>query len=492
MLTMLLLLCVLVWIPLLLHQIVYQSFLVLLVWLFIAPVATNVIRNPRADWSNLFQTPAGAEARVQYTKLYGSRKATTIQTDDAVGMQTLFEPTRTLLIIFLLVFLTDVLLRKRQLGPFDRTEIWMGIYFSILLMSVVLKSDSFQYAMRITLDAFMVPFLTYFLVRRLVTNETQLRQFNQVMGYVAVYLIVIGFIERRAHQDTFYRLGGPFKEEAILSIVLAVSFLIVWLDFFCSKAFPGEKQAIPRGVRWFVVCLAPVIILLTWERGNWAGFLMSIWGFLLLGRRLIGISQKLLTIGLVLLLVPIIAVGVTAFMESIPSGRVDNIQNVHGRIATWEITLAEGFKHPIFGIGFFNMRRVLSKNIIRFESSRSFASVHNSFLQMFAELGVVGLFAYLMIVFSIIRMGLNLYRTGKHSRERWQGVTVIAVMLAYLVPSMTGHNLHIPNPMGSIFVFTFVGGIAGLYSRRRLVPTSYFLDTRQVVRGDMVHSLKQG
>jgi len=459
--------CALVWVALLFHHLALRGLTVLLIWLLIGPVASRVIINPSQN--PFFQTPAQYEARQKENRLWKkSFRSGEFDTENTINLEQLLNPTRTLLLAFFLVFLLNALAKWRPLGPFNGTELWMGAFFLTVLTSIFLKSYQFNYSMRVILDAFLVPFLTYFTTRRLVTQEVHLRQFIQVVGYLSAYLIGIAFIERLVHSYTFYRLGGPFYQEEILYIVLTVGFLIALLDAFTSRAQTEMRAILPWGIRWVVLGLAPIVILLTWERANWVGFLMGVWGFFLLGYRLLNFSRKIIVIGLVLTLLPILATGIQALTpEDVVEERAGNSKTIYGRLATWQITIEEGLQHPVFGIGFDNMRYVLGTRTLTYEDVTSYISVHNSYLALFAELGVVGLSIYLAMIASIIRMGVRLYRKGLRPQDRWRGVAVIAIMVAHLIPALFASKLHLPKPWNTILVYSFVGGIAGLYSRYR-------------------------
>jgi O-antigen ligase len=467
MLTILLLLCALVWAALLFHHLALRGLTVLLIWLLIGPVASRVLLQPSQN--PFFQTPTYHEARQEGKRLLKKAfRSGEFKASDTVNLTQLLEPTRTLLLAFFLVFFLNALAKRRPLGPFNSTELWMGAFLLISLTSIFLKSYQFFYSMRIVLDAFLVPFLTYFTARRLITQEVHLRQFIQVVGYLSVYLIGIAFIERLVYSYTFYRLGGPFHDEAILYIVLTVGFLIALLDSFTSRAQTETQAVLPWGIRWIVIGFAPIVILLTWERGNWVGFLMCIWGFFLLGYRLLNFSRKIIVIGLVLTLLPILATGIQALIpEDVVEERAGNAETIYGRLATWQVTIEEGLLHPVFGIGFDNMRYILGTRILIYENVRSYISVHNSYLALFAELGVVGLSIYLAMIASIIRMGGRLYRKGPRPQDRWRGVAVIAIMVAHLTPALFASKLHLPQPWNTILIYSFMGSIAGLYSRYR-------------------------
>ena len=130
----------------------------------------------------------------------------------------------------------------------------------------------------------------------------------------------------------------------------------------------------------------------------------------------------------------------------------------------------------MLGVGFDNMRYLLEARVLTYKDIKSYLSVHNSYLALFAELGIVGLSLYLAMIASIIRMGGRLYRKGLRPQDRWRGVAVIAIMIAHLIPALFASKLHIPQRWNTLLIYSFVGGIAGLYSRSRFdrpdsVPT---------------------
>ena len=234
------------------------------------------------------------------------------------------------------------------------------------------------------------------------------------------YIIVIGLIERLAHSQLRYRLSGPFEGETnALYVTMAVVFFMALVDMVWSRNTPEQKGALPPGVRRFVLCLAPVIIVLNLTRGDWLGFLLGMGVFLFLGRQLLPLSRKVGLIGVALVLIPIMCIGVFILAPAeILEQRVGKTGTIYGRIATWQLLLRESVKDPIIGAGLNNSRDFLSSNSIKFEGKYSIEHAHNSYLAFLYELGVVGLFAYLAVVVSIARMGLKLYRKGHISQDQ--------------------------------------------------------------------------
>lgn len=460
MLTVIVILCALIWLPILFHQITHRGLVVLLVWLFVAPVATNLVHgktNPFFESS----TATWERGRTASVEVLSKNP------QDITVFEVVNRPTRLVFCLFIFVLLVDVLLKRKRVMSLDRTEICMVIFCLILLANIFMQSERLPWSLRQATDGYAIPFFAYYVARRLVISEDGFFHLTRVLGYLGFYLIIIGLVERVAYPGLVYRLRGPFGSENSYYYVLMVTFFAVLLSTICSRAIPEEKQALHPCVRWFVLCLAPVIILLTWTRGNWVGFLMGAWVFLFLGYRLIRGSRKMGLVGIVLLLVPVMVLAVKALVaDEYIAGRILSAGTVEFRLARWQVAMQEGAQHPIFGVGFQNLQMLLGRKLGgRFASA---AHAHNLFVSTFAELGLVGLLAYLAILASVIGTGLTLYRRGRNSQDRWRGVAIIAVMVAFMIPgifNMGGDSM-------SVYAYFLVGGIAGLYSLRGPVPVS--------------------
>ena len=463
MLYALLFLSLLVWLPVLFYGIERRGFVLLLVWLSIAPIAVNLLERPgtnpfvsavviKAEAGGISKGPQGGYFR-----------------EGSIKVTEMLQPTRVLLGSFFVIFLLNAIMRRKRLGPFDNTEKFAGIFALLLLASVFFQSERIAFGVRIASDAFIIPFVAYFCVRRLVTTEDQLRQFIKVVGCVGIYLIIIGLIERLTLQSLFARVQGPFEDRNEMYIILIVVFFIALLDFVQSALLRNEDGALPRIAQALALCFSPLLILLGWSRGNLLGFLLGMWVFLFLASRLVGSRPKIAAMGLLLLLGPIIVVGFYGLTpEEIVQSRVVRSNTVYSRLGAWQRMVEVGFEAPIVGIGLNNLRDVLAENRTRFEGVTSENNPHNSLLSIFAELGSLGLLAYLLMLASLIRIGLNLYRRGANLRERWHGVTVISVLVAYLVPAFFVNSMYI-TAVCHIYVYVYLGAIAGLHGRRQLV-----------------------
>ncbi len=477
MITALLILTVIVWLPVLLYLMNNHSFIILLAWLFIAPVASNLINKPNAN--PLFQSPAEYHRKFIDQDSKNDRINDYFTNESRIEANRLAEPTRLLFVGFIFLFILNTLTRQQRLVPFDNTEFWMGLFLSILVSSAFFQSNNLFYSFRTVIDGFMVPFLAYVICRRLVTSKTRLIQLNRAFIYMAVYLIILGLIERAVHPGAYYRLAGPFREKNAIYIATCLPFFVVLADTIYSGGNRAGTAIVTPKVRWYILLLSPLITLLTMTRGNWAGFLLALGVFIAMAERLMNISRKMIALGLILTLLPTLAMLFLsiASIETLEQ-RAGNVSTIYGRFATWMIALEEVKKAPLFGIGLNNLRDALHESDFYYAGIRRYRSAHNSYLALLVEQGIVGLLTYLAIVMCILRKGLHFYRKGASLRERWWGVTMMTVMTAYLFPSMFGAKLHTTNPMLGVFVFALVGGLVGVYGQPR--ATVYRQPSRQL------------
>jgi O-antigen ligase len=243
-----------------------------------------------------------------------------------------------------------------------------------------------------------------------------------------------------------------------------VTFFAVLLSFACDWKISGKRQELAAGVKWVVLGLSPVIVILTWSRGIWLGFLMALWVFAFLGFRLIRRSQRIGWLGAGMTLVPLALLTLSfSVPEEIIEGRVLKTSTLEWRFERWWITLEEGMRHPFFGIGFKNLQDIFASE---FGAGHG---AHNFFLSSFAEIGAVGLLAFLAVVASLTLKGFRLYSKGRSLRDRWRGVAIIAVIVGTLMPSLFANTIEAAN-LSLVYLYVFLGGIASLYNERMSVP----------------------
>ncbi len=474
MLSILLLLCVLVWLPIFLYYLTDKGFAVLLIWLFVAPVAINAIDHPNR---NPFFSP---EVRLDYgerilwqqaqqeAKRAGRNRGGYVTGEATITVWELLNPTRLLFLTFLLVLLLDKYYKKSPLAPLSKTETLMAIFIVMLAINAILLSKRVPNSLKLATDAFFIPFLAYYVTRRFVKSETHFRQLSQMLIALGLMLIGIALIERFSHSELLYRLKGPFDHRNHFYVVMMSVFFMTLLYVIRYHSAPRQPVTLESACCWIILMMTPVLIIATWTRSNWLGFFAGVWGLLLFARHFIPRGNKLATIGLVALLVPLLVIGFQAAVpEEALDSRIANQSTIYSRIGAWILQLQEGLRHPLFGIGFNDVRDLLANNHIYFMGVRSLSSSHNCFLAFFTELGIVGLFLYLAILYSIIRAGLRRFRYSTRREDKWPGAFSIAILLAHMVPALTTIILYVPS-VSHVYVFTCLGALAAVDSIKRV------------------------
>ena len=465
MLPILLLTCGLIWILVLSQQINRKGFLVLIIWLFIAPLISTIIKQAVSE-------PAPEEPVMAEMQPSAPAKKVVL-TESTTRLRDFTEPTRLLFGLFFVLFLLNMLLKKNPLsylGKYNRTEMYMGLFSIFLIVNATLMSKRPLYGLRTVCDAFIIPFIGYFLARRLVTNEGQLQKFVKIIGYMSTYVITIALIERMSHQELIYRISGPFPTPNTLYAVLAVSFFIILAELN-NKEIRLKSNFISFSVfRKCVLYLTPLVILLTLGRGNWVGFLLGLGAFIFMARKLTKFSTKVLAFGLLLLFASVMIIALPSLLpDDLVNKRVGNIQNINARLGAWFLIINEGFNHTVLGMGIHNLRYLLAETNFSSWSGHIVVTAHNSFLAITAELGITGLLMYSIVILSMLWAGMYQYRRGIDLQAKWRGIAVVSILIAYLTPAMFANTVYIDVPLHHVYAYAYAGAIVGVYKQRRLI-----------------------
>ena len=472
MIELLIVISAVIWLPFLLQQMTHRGLLVLMAWLCVGPVVSNLVddpgKNPFSPASTFIEDDEYQPNRQQ------KRVDGYFVQEETIRAKELLEPTRIIFGLFFVIFLGRSLVRERRLLSLDKTEKWMLVFVLLAFLSVVLFSRRFAYSARIAVDAFVIPFLAYFTARRFVPDEVSFNKFIRAMAYFGCFLIVICLIERVMHPTLLHRVQGPFQTRDYLYVALMVIFFSVVIEAFLQWS-KRPHAILPRWVYMSLMIGAPVVIVLTLTRGNWVGFLAGLWTFGLLSRKLLVRRQKLAMAGLIIGLIPIILIGaVEIFQTSLLGERATKIETIETRLRTYRIVVDAIGDNPILGIGLNNLRDYLREKA-GYSDGRVLGTAHNSYLAIFAEMGLFALVAYLGIMWSIYRTSFRIYAKETDLTARWRAMGAMAMLTAYLVPGLFTHLVY-GQLFAHIYLFAVLGAFAGrygsfqLHARRIQVP----------------------
>ena len=145
--------------------------------------------------------------------------------------------------------------------------------------------------------------------------------------------------------------------------------------------------------------------------------------------------------------------------------RVDNTDNVWGRLATYQQGVDMFRSHPLFGVGINRYHPVaesLPPRVIKDIESVTFA--HSSYVLVLAEQGLFGFGPFLLLTFASWRLIRALRRTPAVPDADVLGSAVLGAGFAYLVMSLT--LTMIPYSPSNCFFAMLLGLVAGCLEDR--------------------------
>jgi len=112
-----------------------------------------------------------------------------------------------------------------------------------------------------------------------------------------------------------------------------------------------------------------------------------------------------------------------------------------GRLILWKGALRMFKDHPIFGVGF-GAFHLLSLEYLAGEGFRIKKVAHNIYMQILAEMGVIGIVAFLSILVLAFRSGLQLRNKSTDSFGKGLGVAFLACHLSLMVANIFGNRYY--------------------------------------------------
>jgi len=243
----------------------------------------------------------------------------------------------------------------------------------------------------------------------------------------------------RSHDHFSYdvRDGGTF---VFLGPNHLASFLVEYMLIGLSIFWGVKKDKLLRYVCGFsfLVCIYPVLFL--YSRGAYVGLLLGMLAFAFLRARI---------------LIPVLIIPLLFWQAVLPNAVVERItmsmaggsehENVGNRDFIWNRGKEVFREHFVFGIGYRTFQYMTGEGELK--------DTHNMYLSVAAEMGVIGIAIFVLILMYAARSGLALYARAKDPMLKSLGMGFFVSTLSVAVMNAFGDRWSFIMMQGFYWVF---------------------------------------
>ena len=275
--------------------------------------------------------------------------------------------------IFPLFFLTSALIK-------DQKELYKLIYIVIgsAAVSAVIALAQFLAQFVFGADSVMIFWVSY------IVPIFSGASFGSLVASNPSWLVNIG-------GQTIMRAIGLFPDPHALAFYLGLT-----SPFTLALAFFGSKH---RSIFFTVYCLLLTVLFLTFSRGGYLGLLFSLAVFVFFAwQRFDSKDKKFFGVTILLAAAILLLVGWPVASRLISSFDIQEGSNM-GRLSIWQDSRQIIRKNPIIGVGLGNYSLAVSFN----QDYRNAITSHNLYLDIWSEMGILGLLAWLAVFLAAAR-----------------------------------------------------------------------------------------
>jgi O-antigen ligase len=201
-------------------------------------------------------------------------------------------------------------------------------------------------------------------------------------------------------------------------------------------------------------------LIFTFSRGGWSSFLLAGIVFLM-----IGISQGWMRVRVVAVLSIGVILFLSVFWDSI-NLRLTYDLAAKSRISTMEVAWKIIRDHPLLGVGVNAYKDVYDRYITEdLRSEGAMSIVHNQYLLVWTEMGVIGLFSFLWFILAFF-IETKKSMTSRNNSERILATGIMSSFLAICVAMMTQPANSGTVPMLTWFLAGYIAAVRRVFRDR--------------------------
>lgn len=240
------------------------------------------------------------------------------------------------------------------------------------------------------------------------------------------------------------RLMGPF-----ISYGLLAAFLIAAIPILLALIF--HQKSLKDKIVFSVLALASILILYyTHSRSAWIASAVALLIFSFLTRK----RMIQITLIVILILAPYVIPNVIPRQALVHFDEFNKEQSLVERYYLWDRAVQVIRAEPLFGCGI----NTFSKNYLKYDQTGNWRvpnfPVHNGFLQIAAESGLIALGFFMVIILMAIRSGWKVF-SSQIGEAHALAAGVLASFIALLCQGFADTTFH--NPQSGLLLWLFIG-----------------------------------
>lgn len=374
--------------------------------------------------------------------------------------------------VFSTLAITCFILRKiilRESVRKDAISIAILLYLFVCLSSAF-ASTNFRISIRTFSGKTLQEILFFFALLGTLNTENRVKNFIYIFLFSSLILGIDGIYQYFTCKDFIRHRGSGYvpRERAQACFVTPNDFgcyLVSIIPFTLIYSFIRHKYRILRLLFLSLFFLLFICLVLTGSRGAWFGFISA----------LLFMNVWIRTLGIFLLILGIIVMAAQQFYAPFLKERLVNFftftdPSSLDRKMIWEAAWKMFLSKPWLGIGLatfmFNFNQFVAPGYLY---SPPYA--HNCYLQMLAELGIIGLSAFFLILILFFYRGIKLINTGQRTLSWYVVLASLASILGYSVQMAVDTSLYSLD-LGMLFWMMLGLGVAAMERLRLETVTS--------------------
>lgn len=340
-------------------------------------------------------------------------------------------------------------------------------FMAICVLSLI-WSNNFFISLK-ELPLFLAGPLLYFIVVNNLNREEQVNRILAITLIIGGLFGIYGLLQYRGidfsfwirnigRQQVFGLFGNVnfFAEYLIVPLPIAVS-----LFFACRNKFK-------KTLLFLAILVMGTTLVVTFTRSAYLGCGISLVFMIILfitlqGKSFIAENKKLFIIILVAIIIitllfviptPLNKSGtiISTIKSRISLSQMSESFSISSRISNWKFTALMIKDHPLIGSGIgtykYNSLRYQAKFLEQGQNRSIYPYVfadktHNEYLQLWAEVGIVGLGIFIWLIISYFNYGLRFIKRVKNRYKQGMIIGLMGAVTAVLIDSIFGFPLHL-------------------------------------------------